>query len=117
MRKLSAPSRILIVDDHSMVCEGLRVRISAFSDLEVCGEAATEEEAIQLVSHTQPELIILDISLKCGNGIELIKRVKTLSPNVKMLVSSGFHESLFAERALRWCTWVSQQAGLRRKSH
>jgi DNA-binding NarL/FixJ family response regulator len=99
--KPSSPIRILIVDDHSMVREGLRLRISAFSDLDVCGEASTEEEAMTLVKQTNPQLIIVDISLKGGNGIELIKRVKSLYPSIKMLVSSGFHESLYAERALR----------------
>lgn len=101
MRKLLSPVKILIVDDHSMVREGLRLRISAFSDLEVCGEATSEEEAMVLVKETGPGLIIVDISLKGGHGIELIKRVKAAFPHVKMLVSSGFQESLYAERALR----------------
>ncbi len=99
--KLLSPARILIVDDHSMVREGLRLRISAFDDLEVCGEATSEEEGMQLVKETNPQLIIVDISLKSGHGIELIKRVKANYPNIKMLVSSGFEESLYAERALR----------------
>ncbi len=101
MSQLLEPARILIVDDHSMVREGLRLRISAFSDLEVCGEAVSEEEAMLLVKQTSPQLIIVDISLKDGHGIELIKRVKSDYPNIKMLVSSGFQESLYAERALR----------------
>ncbi len=99
--KLLLPSRILIVDDHSMVREGLRLRIEAFPDLEVCGEATTEDEAMELVKETSPQLIIVDISLKSGHGIELIKRVKASYPSIKMLVSSGFQESLYAERALR----------------
>lgn len=99
--KSLSPARILIVDDHSMVREGLRLRISAFDDLEVCGEATSEEEGMQLVKETNPHLIIVDISLKSGHGIELIKRVKSNYPNIKMLVSSGFEESLYAERALR----------------
>jgi len=101
MAKLHAPTKILIVDDHSMVREGLRLRISVFSDLEVCGEATTEEEAMSLIKQTQPQLVIVDLSLKAGHGIELIKRVKSNYPNIKMLVSSGFQESLYAERALR----------------
>jgi DNA-binding NarL/FixJ family response regulator len=96
-----SPARILIVDDHSMVREGLRLRISAYSDLQVCGEAQSEDEAMSLVKDTNPHLIIVDISLKGGHGIELIKRVKSSYPNVKMLVSSGFQESLYAERSLR----------------
>ncbi|MCC6507466.1 MAG: response regulator transcription factor [Pirellulaceae bacterium] len=101
MTKILSPARILIVDDHSMVREGLRLRISAFADLEVCGEATTEDEAMSLIAETSPQLIIIDISLKAGHGIELIKRVKAGYPKIKMLVSSGFQESLYAERALR----------------
>lgn len=101
MVKSVSPARILIVDDHSMVREGLRLRISAYDDLEVCGEASTEDEAIALIPETNPHLIIVDISLKSGHGIELIKRVHAKYPKIKMLVASGFQESLYAERALR----------------
>jgi len=94
-------AKILIVDDHALVREGLRLRISAFSDLEVCGEAATEDEAVGLVKEMKPDLVVVDISLKSGHGIELIKRIKSIAPKVKMLVCSGFKESLYAERALR----------------
>ena len=101
MGNVLSRTKILIVDDHSLVREGLRLRISAYPDLEVCGEAASEEEALALVKETDPGLVIIDISLKSGHGIQLIKRVKAISPNTKMLVSSGFQESLYAERALR----------------
>lgn len=101
MGKCVSPARIMIVDDHSMVREGLRLRISAFSELEVCGEATTEDEAMELIPKLNPHLIIVDISLKSGHGIELIKRVHAKYPKIKMLVASGFQESLYAERALR----------------
>lgn len=101
MGKCVSPARIMIVDDHSMVREGLRLRISAFSELEVCGEATTEDEAMELIPKINPHLIIVDISLKSGHGIELIKRVHAKYPKIKMLVASGFQESLYAERALR----------------
>ncbi len=84
-----------------MVREGLAVRISSQDDLKVCGEAATEEEALALVKDINPDLMIVDISLKNGHGIELIKQVKLRHSAVKMLVLSGFHESLYGERALR----------------
>ena len=101
MTKRCAPVRILIVDDHPMVREGLAMRIALQSGLEVCGEAASEDEALALVSQTNPDLILVDISLKSGHGIELIKQVKSRHPSVKMLVVSGFQESLYAERSLR----------------
>ncbi len=94
-------AKILIVDDHPMVREGLAMRISTQRDLTVCGEAASEDEALAMVQKTQPELVIVDISLKVGNGIDVIKRVKSDYPAVKLLVVSGYQESLYAERALR----------------
>jgi DNA-binding NarL/FixJ family response regulator len=93
--------KIHIVDDHPVVREGLSIRISLQPDLEVSGEAATEEEAIALANQTAADLMIVDLSLKGGHGLELIKRIKSLHPAVKMLVVSGFPESLYAERALR----------------
>jgi DNA-binding NarL/FixJ family response regulator len=101
MKKLLAPSRIIIVDDHPLMRDGLALRISSQVDLEVCGEAATEDEAFELVKQICPDLAIVDISLKSGNGIELVKRVKSLGSSTKMLVVSTYPESLYAERAMR----------------
>jgi len=77
------------------------LRISRQSDLEVCGEAADMSEALRMVADTQPEVAIVDISLKTGSGIELIKRIKDRNYSVRMLVWSMHSESLYAERALR----------------
>ena len=94
------PSRILIVDDHALVRVGLTQLISHEPDMEVCGDAADEDEGLQRVAQTRPHLVVVDISLKHGNGLELIKRLKIAHPDVKVLVSSMHDESLFAERAL-----------------
>ncbi len=101
MAKLKTKSRILIVDDHPMMRDGLTMRIASQADMEVCGEAATEDEAIDSVKLLHPDLVLVDISLKNGNGIELIKRIRLLDTTTKMLVVSTFQESLYAERALR----------------
>lgn len=101
MKNHLKPTRILLVDDHPMVRAGLTLRISEEADLQICGEAATEEEALTLVKEAQPDLMLIDISLKNGNGIELVKQTKSRFPGVKMLVVSGFQESLYGERALR----------------
>jgi DNA-binding NarL/FixJ family response regulator len=101
MAKLKKPTKILLVDDHPLVRAGLTLRISEETDLQICGEAATEEEALNSVKLTQPDLMLIDISLKNGNGIELVKQIKSRYPAVKMLIVSGFQESLYAERALR----------------
>ncbi len=101
MNEFQTCSRIVIVDDHPMMRDGLSMRISAQSDMEVCGEAATENEALEVVKQVSPDLVIIDIMLKSGNGIELVKRIKSLNPSIKMLVVSAYQESLYAERALR----------------
>jgi DNA-binding NarL/FixJ family response regulator len=101
MKKLRAKSRIMIVDDHPMMRDGLNMRISSQDDMEVCGEAATENAAVELVRQLCPDLVLIDISLKEGNGIELVKRIRLLNATTKMLVVSTFEESLYAERALR----------------
>ena len=94
-------ARILIVDDHPAVREALASRIGRQPDLEVCGEAADMSEALRLVADTQPDLAVVDISLKTGSGIDLIKRIKDRNDSVRMLVWSMHSESLYAERSLR----------------
>jgi DNA-binding NarL/FixJ family response regulator len=94
-------SKILIVDDHPMVREGLLARISRQPDLEVCGEAVDVAGALEQVKTTSPDLVVVDISLKGGNGIDLIKRIKARNDGTRMLVSSMYEEALYAERAMR----------------
>jgi DNA-binding NarL/FixJ family response regulator len=100
-RKTRPRARILIVDDHPAMREALAARIGRQPDLEVCGEAADMNEALRLVADTQPDLAVVDISLKTGNGIDLIKRIKDRNDKIRMLVWSMHSESLYAERALR----------------
>lgn len=101
-KKLSKTTyRVLIVDDHPVVREGLALRISQQPDLEVCGSAADVAEALHLATTTQPDVAIIDIALKTGNGIDLIKRIKAHGVPVRMLVLSMYNESLYAERVLR----------------
>jgi DNA-binding NarL/FixJ family response regulator len=94
-------SRILIVDDHPLVCQGLGQMIEDEPGLELSGLANEASEAMRLIEQTNPHLVVVDISLKDSNGLELIKQIKARHPEVKMLVSSMHDESLYAERALR----------------
>jgi DNA-binding NarL/FixJ family response regulator len=96
-----AKAKVFIVDDHPFMRRGLAATISDQEDLEVCGEAAGKSEAMQMIAETEPDLVVIDISLEDGNGIELIKDIKGRWPEMKMLVSSMHEESLFAERAVR----------------
>jgi len=101
MTDQTVKTKIVIVDDHPMMRDGLTMRILSQSDLDVCGQAATQDEAIELVKDSNPDLVLIDISLKSGNGIELVKRIRLLNTTTKMLIVSAFQESLYAERALR----------------
>jgi DNA-binding NarL/FixJ family response regulator len=95
-----ARARILIVDDHPVVRNGLRMLIDDEPDLIVCGEAGDADEAIRALDAKKPDLVIVDLSLKGSSGLELIKRIKSRNSASKMLVSSMFDESLYAERVL-----------------
>lgn len=97
----SSPSRILIVDDHPIVREGLAARIDGQPDLEVCGEASGINDALSQYRSLSPDLTLIDIQLEDGNGIELIKEIYARNSAAKMLVVSAFDESLYAKRALR----------------
>jgi DNA-binding NarL/FixJ family response regulator len=93
-------TRIFIVDDHALICYGLAQLVSHEKDMEVCGDAADVDVALQKIEETAPDLVVVDISLTSSNGIDLIKRVRTKYPQIKMLVLSMHDESIFAERAL-----------------
>jgi DNA-binding NarL/FixJ family response regulator len=109
-------ARILIVDDHPLVRSGLRLLIDCEPDLTVCGEAANVTDALRLVESEKPDLLIVDLSLKESSGLELIKRIKSKNTDVKMLVSSMFEESLYAERVLSAGAlgYVHKQEGMER---
>lgn len=99
---MDSPShRVLIVDDHPIVREGLRALISQQNDLVVCGEAESVAEAMSLVDSTHPDIAVIDISLKGSDGLELIRRIKEHDSSVRMLVSSMHDESMYARRSLR----------------
>ena len=93
--------RILIVDDHPIVREGLRALISQHDDLLVCGEAESVEEAMELVATAEPDIAVIDISLKGSDGMELIRKIREQDSSVRMLVSSMHDESIYARRSLR----------------
>jgi DNA-binding NarL/FixJ family response regulator len=94
-------TRILLVDDHPLVREWLTNLINQQPGMVVCGEAEDAPQALSAIETTQPHLAVIDISLKGGSGIELIKDLKQLHPRLLILVLSMHDELLYAERALR----------------
>lgn len=94
-------TKIFLVDDHPLVREWLTHLIHQQPDLVVCGEAEDAPHALQAISATGPAVAIVDITLKSGSGIELIKNLKLTQPGLAIIVLSMHDERLYAERALR----------------
>lgn len=93
--------RVLIVDDHPIVRQGLAQLISQENDLEVVGEADDARSAIEALSRLAPDVVIVDLMLRNSSGVELIKDIKATRPEVRILVVSMHDEAVYAERALR----------------
>jgi DNA-binding NarL/FixJ family response regulator len=94
-------ARLLIVDDHPVLREGLKGLIDRSKDLVCCGEAGSVAEAREAVAWHKPDLVILDLRLKSGDGLELIKSLKARFPGLRILVLSQYEAPLYVERALR----------------
>lgn len=96
-----ARSRILILDDHPIMRQGLVQLLAHEPDLQVCGEANEAREALAVIPKTLPDLLLADLSLPDRSGLELIKDLQLQFPELKVLVLSMHDESLYAERVLR----------------
>lgn len=93
--------RVLLVDDHAILREGFAEIINSKADLHVCGQASTAGRALDAVARLKPDLVVVDISLQGGSGLDLIKSLKVMYPRLPTLVLSMHEESLYAERSLR----------------
>jgi DNA-binding NarL/FixJ family response regulator len=92
---------VLIVDDHPIVRKGLAQLISHEPDMNVCGDAEDVEQALAAVVRLHPDIVIVDLTLKKLSGLDLIRQLQNLQPDLATLVLSMHDESLYAERALR----------------
>ena len=93
--------RLLIVDDHLAMRQGLAQLINLEADLEVCGQAATAAQALASARELQPDMLLADISLKDSDGLDLVKSLRAFLPKLPVLILSMHDESIYAERALR----------------
>ena len=94
-------AKVVIVDDHPAIRDGLIHRLSVYPEFTVCGEAADLPEALQVISATAPDVAVIDIGLKQGDGLDLVKRLKARDCQAKLLVWSLQSDTVYAERALR----------------
>jgi two-component system, NarL family, response regulator FusR len=94
-------TRILMVDDHPIVREGMALFLNAQTDLHLCCEAGNTEEAMASLAQCHPALAIVDIALHGESGLDLIKLMRRRCPDLAILAMSLHEESIFAERALR----------------
>jgi len=99
--RANAKTRILIVDDHPMMRQGLAQLVNNEPDLAVCCEAENAHQALAAIGKARPDLVLADITLPDKGGIELIKDIQAIHPGLAVLVISMHDESLYAERVLR----------------
>ncbi|UVI33493.1 response regulator [Paenibacillus spongiae] len=92
---------IVLVDDHSLVRQGVRSFLETQSDLRIVGEAASGEEAEHLVANLVPDVVLMDLSMPGIGGIEAIRRIKKLSPHSQIVVLTSFQEDDYIFPALR----------------
>ena len=92
--------RLLLVDDHPLVRFGLTRLIEDEPDLEICGETGRISEALELARSMLPDLVVIDLSLADGNGLDLVKRLRAHYDDIRILVCSMHDESLFAQRSI-----------------
>jgi len=94
-------AKVLVVDDHPVVRQGMAQLIGHEPDLTVCGEASTVPDALKAIAACTPDVAVVDLSLKGTSGMELLKDIKVRYPRLPVLVLSMADENVFAERALR----------------
>lgn len=93
--------RIVVVDDHPLMRKGLVMSLDIEQDIDVVGQASTAEEGMSLIEQLKPDVAAIDISLPGMSGLELVKQLHAIRPDIKTLVVSRHDESLYAERAIR----------------
>src|SRR5215510_4389656 len=93
--------RVVVVDDHAVVREGLKRIISESQNMTVCGEASGGNEAIEVVSKTPCDAVVLDITMPDKNGMDVLKQIHEMLPRLPVLVLSVHPEDQYAIRVLR----------------
>lgn len=98
---LPSPIRVALVDDHSLVRDGIKALLSVMADLEVVGEAENGADAIDMIGRCQPDLVLVDIGLKDMNGLELTRLLRNRYPALKVLVLSMYDNHEYVSESVR----------------
>lgn len=98
---IAKKKRILIVDDHPVFVRGISQLIEGEPSLQICGYAVSAPQALTQIEKLEPDLLLVDITIHGTNGIELMKSIKNIRPNLPALFLSMHDEGIYAERALR----------------
>ncbi|HND09583.1 MAG TPA: response regulator transcription factor, partial [Pseudomonadota bacterium] len=93
--------RVVLCDDHAIVRAGIRALLERESDISIVAEAASGHEAVTLVQKLQPDLLLLDLSMPSGNGLDAIARIRQLAPRCRVLVLSMHSAPEYVRPALR----------------
>lgn len=99
--KPTAKKKVLLVDDHALMRQGLELLISQQADLEVCGQAESAAEAMTAIKAAAPDVMVTDITLKDSSGLELLKDIRVYWPHLPVVVLTMHNETFYAERVLR----------------
>jgi len=92
--------KVLLVDDHTVLRDGLRFLLEAAGDIQVIGTAANGQEAVEEATQNCPDVVMMDISMPVMNGIEATKRICEVCENTKVLILSMYHTNDYIQRAL-----------------
>jgi NarL family two-component system response regulator LiaR len=100
-RSQAKPIRVLIADDHSLVRSGLRLFLLAYEDLELVGEAASGEEAVQLCARCEPDVVLIDLIMPGMDGVTATRAIRAQYPQVQVIALTNFQELDMVQKALQ----------------
>ena len=95
------PISVFLVEDHPAILEAVTGRVNEAPDVEVCGTTGSTMEAFRRIEKHRPDVVVVDISLEDGHGLDLIQNVQAQHPEIQIIVFSMYDESIYAERALQ----------------
>ncbi len=91
------PHRVFVVDDHATIREGLKGLIESESDLEVCGDACNQAEALEKIPQKHPDVVVLDLSLPDGSGVQVLRRIRDSGLKTHIIVFSNYDSFAYAD--------------------